>query len=353
MSVTRRRWRPQEVALKYAPSHALTYPPGAAFKAARAVSLMAAACCALFSGPALAHDTWLEQRPGGAAGQVELALTTGTLFPAAESGTPAASLVDRGCVAISGKRVRLAIGSSTPSALGLRATPQRGDALRHCWVQTEAFEVEVPAALVAVYLREIGAAEPMHEAWAEQQRLAQPWLERYTKHARISFRAPAGSAVAASAAAAPGTTPAPTPPAAPPMAFDIEIDAVATLMPGQAVSFRVLRDGLPLAGQAVELRGDLSRLGLWRRTDAEGRASVPLPFAGRWVLRATDLRSVPGRPGHWESRFVTHTFTVPDGPSTGAAQPSNPPSMPNARSTNHHRATAAMSNEPPVSTTRR
>lgn len=330
MSVTRRRWRPQR--------HALA----------------AAACCAFSSSPALAHDTWLEQRSGGAAGQVELALTTGTLFPAAESGTPAASLVDRGCVAASGKRVRLATGGATPSALALHARPQRNDPLRHCWVQTEAFEVEVPAALVPVYLREIGAAEPMLEAWAEQQRLALPWLERYTKHARISFRAPTGSTMAANAAAATAasatTAAAPAPPAVPPMAFDIEIDAVATLLPGQTVAFRVLRDGQPLAGQAVELRGDLSRLGLWRRTDAEGRASVPLPFAGRWVLRATDLRSVPGRPGHWESRFVTHTFSVPDGNTTGAAQPSKPPSMPNARSTNHQSATAAISAEPPIST---
>jgi hypothetical protein len=184
------------------------------------------------------------------------------------------------------------------------------------------------------------------------------------------------------------------------MALDIEIDDAGHLRAGQTLRFRVWRDGRPLAGQAVELRGEASRFGLWRRTDAEGRASVPLPWAGRWLLRATDLRPVPGRVGHWDSRFVTHAFSAgppaaePPGPpappqppadapadtsaeasaetsadppasaptgsaaawpadaragAPGAAQ-ANSPSMPNARSTNHQSASTTMQAEPPVST---
>ncbi len=284
---------------------------------------------------AQAHDTWLEQRATSARG-TELALTTGTLFPGGETGTPAEALVDRGCRATDGRRVPLETGRAAASALTLHA---RGASLRECWVQTTSFEVEVAPALVPVYLREIAAPDSVRALWAEQQKQALPWRERYTKHARISLHGGGEGA----------------PSASPSMAFDIALESPAVrLRPGDTVSFLVLRDGAPLANQAVELRGDMSRLGLWRRTDAEGRASVAVPFGGRWVLRATDLRPVPGQLGHWESRFVTHTFTVTERGGVGsAAQPNQPSWKPNARSANHQSASTAMANEPPTSTMRR
>ncbi|MBI5717976.1 MAG: DUF4198 domain-containing protein [Burkholderiales bacterium] len=321
---------------------------------------------------ALAHDTWLEQRPGRA-GQVELALSTGALFPAAQTGIAAASLVDRGCLAAPGRRLPLRAGAALASALTLHTAPRRGETITACWVQTEAFDVEVPAALVPTYLREIAAPDSIRQAWAEQQGQGLPWRERYTKHARISWAAPAAAGPATHSphsAQSPRSSP---PPTAPAMALDIEIEDARAPRAGETLRFRVLRDGQALAGQAVELRGEMSRFGLWRRTDAEGRASVPVPFAGRWVLRATDLRALPGQPGHWQSRFVTHAFSaapaVPaapeaadDGPigshlaaaggSAGSAQPSNP-SMPKARSANQSKATPTISTEPPVTTARR
>jgi len=256
---------------------------------------------------AAAHDTWLEQRPARA-GRVELALTTGELFPNAQTAIAASSLVDRGCVAASGRRLPLHAGPSEPSALTLRAVAGPGDAITGCWVQTGPFDVEVPPHLVPVYLREIGAPEGVRQVWAAHRQQGLPWLERYTKHARISL---AGQPMA--------VPPSPSPT----MALDVEIVTVGRLRAGDTLEFRVLRDGQPLAGQAVELRGDMSRLGLWRHTDGEGRASVPVPFAGRWVLRATDLRPVPDRTGHWESRFVTHTFSVEA--NTGAVNEAHRP----------------------------
>lgn len=308
------------------------------------VRLWALLClAAVLPAVATAHDTWLEQRPG-AAGRVELALTTGELFPVAQTAIDARSLVDRGCWSSSGQRVALHAGAALPTALALRATPGRGDPITQCWVQTEAFDVEVPQRLVPVYLREIAAPDNVRRAWAEHVQQGLPWQERYTKHARISL-----------AQAAATTAPAAVPP---PMALDIEIDNVGALRAGETLRFRVLRDGQPLADQAVELRGDMSPLGIWRKTDAEGRASVPVPFPGRWVLRATDLRLLVARPGHWESRFITHTFTVASAQAAGppgrnllaaGGQP-NGPAIPKARSANHSSATAAMSTEPPIST---
>lgn len=320
-----------------------------------------ACLAALVPAVAAAHDTWLEQRPAPA-GNVELALTSGELFPTAQTSIAASSLIDSGCVSASGRRVLLRAGQAGPSALTLHAAPHSGDPVAACWVQTESFDVELPARLVPIYLREIAAPESVRRAWAAHQQQGLPWLERYTKHARISLSGQPGTpSPLASSAASPSPSPA--------MALDVEIEEVGRLRAGDTLRFRVLRDGEPLAGQAVELRGDMSRLGLWRQTDSEGRASVPVPFAGRWVLRATDLRPVPGRAGHWESRFVTHAFSVeatvrPTGAaqrplaaahgtgteiSSGTRQPKSP-SMPKARSANHSSATPTISTEPPIST---
>lgn len=94
-----------------------------------------------------------------------------------------------------------------------------------------------------------------------------------------------------------------------------EINANAPRRPlrrGDEVSFVVLRDGQPLPGLAVQLRSELSALGIWRQTGAEGRLTVRLRLAGHWILRGTDLRPSPTRADKWESRFLTLAFEVRD-----------------------------------------
>ena len=126
-----------------------------------------------------------------------------------------------------------------------------------------------------------------------------PWVERYSKHARIELRDPrlgGGDA----------------PPARPvPMAMDIVLDSgLERLQAGDDIRFRVLRDGQPLAGQPIEVRTSHSAFGLWVRTDADGRAAVRLPLPGAWLLRGTDLRLSTTRPDTWDSRFVTLALEV-------------------------------------------
>lgn len=276
-------------------------------KTSSVLALGLALALALGGGTAAAHDTWLEARPAPP-GRIALALTSGTLFPAGETPIAAASLVEQGCIDAAGARVPLLPAPPSPasaSALVLQANAADGAAVQSCWAQTTHFEIELAERLVPVYLREIAAPERVRARWLADRRQGLPWHERYAKHARISM----------------SIAPAPMPAAhAAPMAMDIELSsAQVPLRAGAVIEFRVLRDGAPLAGQAVELRGDMSRFGLWRRTDSEGRASVPVPFAGRWVLRATDLRPVPGRPGEWDSRFATHTFTVEGAAADAAA----------------------------------
>ena len=130
-----------------------------------------------------------------------------------------------------------------------------------------------------------------------------PWKERYTKHARIDF----GPGVAQPA----------------PMGMDI----VREPSEDSSLNFRVFRDGLPLPGLAVEWVNSIA-VGIWRRSDAEGRVKVPALPAGSWVLRAIDLRLSTVEPDHWDSRFVTLAFEVPQTAVSGsasAAAPTPPP----------------------------
>jgi uncharacterized GH25 family protein len=93
------------------------------------------------------------------------------------------------------------------------------------------------------------------------------------------------------------------------MAMDVLLDERAPSV-GQTLGFQVLRDGQPVPDQAVELRGEMSPLGLWRRTDAQGRASIAVPLPGRWVLRGTDLQRSQNLPDQFDSRFFNVAFEV-------------------------------------------
>ena len=172
----------------------------------------------------------------------------------------------------------------------------------------------------------------MRQAWAEQQRRGRRWTERYTKHARIELPDAAGRLPAASPSG---------------MALDLLLlGAPRALRAGDTVDFQLLRDGQPLAGQALELHGEHGALGFWRRSDAEGRVRFTLPLAGRWVrarhgaalgrigrravgqpLRDAGFRGRPGR------RQNGSSFRL------------------KARSASQAAASAAISAEPPAKTT--
>ncbi len=162
-----------------------------------------------------------------------------------------------------------------------------------CWAQLSPFEVELAAGAVAVYFKDIQAPPAVRQQWAQMEARGVPWKERYTKHARIELEPDAGAALPVD------------------MAMDVLIESPQRpLQQGQTLQFRVLRDGQPLPDFAVELRNERSALGLWRKTDAQGRVSIVAPLPGRWVLRGTDLRLSEAEPNLWVSRFVTLAFEV-------------------------------------------
>jgi hypothetical protein len=269
------------------------------------LALTLAVC--LPTNPALAHDTWFAPLPAAGGGAVVLALGTGNRFPVQEFTMTLAQLQQSGCRAADKAVVPLQRLADTPTALHLRlaqSPPASRKDVRagySCWAQSVPFDIELPADKVAIYLKEINASPTVRAAWADMQSRGLPWKERYTKHARIEL-APLDSSSAAAA---------PAPLLASGMALDVLLQSGhQALRAGDELRAQVLRDGQPLADLAVELQSDRSPLGLWQRTDAEGRVRFKLPLAGRWVLRGTDLRSSASEPYTWESRFVTLAFDV-------------------------------------------
>jgi hypothetical protein len=294
----------------------------------------AAALAAVLGGAAQAHDTWFAPLPA-ARGGIALALGTGNQFPVHESGIDIKHLLYSGCRhEPGGAPMALQRTADAPTALHVRVRAERGLPLS-CWAQTAAFDVELADDKIALYLKEIQAPADVRHAWAQMRARGVPWKERYTKHARIELNPDAGASVPVN------------------MAMDVLLEAPQrTPRRGEPMQFRVLRNGQPLADFSVELRGDSSPLGIWRKTDAEGRVRFPAPLPGRWVLRGTDLRVSERAPDTWESRFVTLAFEIADD------RPSDRPQAlssdrPNARSTNHTAATSAISTEPPAITVRR
>jgi len=249
---------------------------------------------ATLSGCALgaaAHDTWFEPLAPARAGETRLALGTGDRFPAQETAIDPKYLVRQGC----NSSARAGVGAlraekTTATALLLRAPASA----RSCWAQLTPFEITLPADKVAVYLKEINASADLYATWATLQARGLAWNETYTKHARINL-----GEVSAQSAAPSG------------MVMDMLLQAApGPVRVRDKVVVQVLREGRPLAGLNVELRSELSPLGLWLRTDAEGRVTLQPPLAGRWVLRGTDLALSASRPDAWESRFVTLAFEV-------------------------------------------
>jgi hypothetical protein len=248
----------------------------------RRLSLLLAAC--LLAAPAAAHDTWFEPLPDG-----RLALGTGNRWPLLETAVGREFLERQGCRAQGpGSERTMQPLHHTEHALVLQPKP----AATTCWAQLVPLDIELTPPLVEVYLREVQAPAAVREAWARQRAAGLTWRERYVKHARIEL---AGDA-----------TPAP-------MAMDLVRSPTAQ----GGHRFQVLRDGRPLAGQALELIAADQQMGVWRRSDAQGHVTFPALPAGRWVLRGTQLTLADD--GAWHSHFVTLAFDVPGVPAPAPA----------------------------------
>jgi hypothetical protein len=234
---------------------------------------------------AAAHDTWFEPRADGS-----LALGTGNRFPVMELAVDDKYFVKRGCIAADGTPRALDKQRFADTATWLR--PHAGAAAT-CFVQLEAFDVELPPDKIAIYFKEIRPSTSVLAAWEQVRARSLPFKERYIKSARVDFGAGAGSAKPAG-----------------PVMDALRLEPAGALSVGSEAVFQVLRDGQPLPDFNVELVNERSPLGLWHRTDAQGRVRARLPLPGRWLLRGTDLRVAAADATRFESWFITYAFEV-------------------------------------------
>jgi hypothetical protein len=256
----------------------------------------------LWAGPAAAHDTWFEWRGTHSAGITIMALGTGNEYPVYQYPIRAEHLQRRGCRSAGRAMDLTPVGAGSTSLI---FKVQLGEQVpASCWAQLLPAEIELKADVVPIYLEEARPPPSVRETWAAIQARGLPWRERYTKHARIVFSADAASGTAAPQTAGPQ---------------DLGMDMVllgngGVLHEGDRADVQVLRDGLPLAGLAVELRPHaepaLGNPRLWMQTDAEGRVRLQLPLAGKWLLRGIDIRPSVVVPDTWDSRFATLVFDV-------------------------------------------
>ena len=236
---------------------------------------------------AAAHDTWFEPLQGGG-----LALGTGNRFPVMDLAVDDKFFARRGCVAAGGRPRALEKLRFTDNTTLLRPTTDAAT----CFVQLVAFEVELPQDKIDLYFKEIRPSDAAVAAWEQLRARGLPFKERYVKSARVDLAGAAGAAGVANPVG---------------MTMDaLRLAPEGALTVGAEAVFEVLRDGQPLAGFNVELVNERSPIGLWHRTDAQGRIRARLPLAGRWLLRGTDLRIAGSGATRFESWFITYAFEV-------------------------------------------
>ena len=273
----------------------------------RAISLFPVLAGGLAAGlalgltPARAHDSWFAPLPRTDRGEAVFAFGTGNQFPVQEVTIPLTQLQHSGCQGVGQRVAPMRWVADRPVALVLRsARPVSATAALSCWAQLHAIAIDIDDATVEIYLDEVSALPAVRERWAALRARGVRWQESYTKVARVELNALEPGAATA----------APAPEAVPGLALDLRLESPLPLRAGDTLRAQLLRDGQPLAGLPLELRNDLSPVGLWRQTDAEGRISVPVPLAANWLLRGVDLRPAESRADAWDSRFITLAFQV-------------------------------------------
>ena len=263
----------------------------------RIVVILTAAALLASATLAAAHETWLmpsnmRVAPGRT---VELHVTSGMKFPADELPIDPSRVV-RAEVRTGGNVERLRAPRATRRALRYVWTPrQPGVATISVALKPRTLELEPK--LIEEYLTEIRADSSVRAQWNAVP-APRRWRETYTKYATSFVR------VGKSEQDSKWNSPT---------GLDFEIvpesDPTA-LSAGDALRIRVLLHGAPLARFPVGARREGGSADAFVTTDASGRASVPLPKQGRWLLFGTHLRRANEPNLEWRSDFVTMTFAV-------------------------------------------
>lgn len=261
----------------------------------RTFFLCASTTFLFLSASARAHDTWLmpdhfEVAPGAT---VALDLTSGMEFPKLETG-PKRARVQSAQYRLAGETVKIDDITEGKEALRFVAEPAAAG-IATFWVVLPAKEIELKPDEVKHYLDEIDAPPALRTEW-EEMKLPR-WRELYTKHQKTFVRV--------------GTPPADDRAWSGPVGLALEIipetDPTAVRV-GDQLAVRVLKNGKPSSGFALNAVAGGEAKGETTRTDSEGRARFAITKAGPWLVRGTDVRKSSRPEADWESDFSTLTF---------------------------------------------
>lgn len=266
---------------------------------APATTLLAIIILLSVAADGIAHDTWLFPRrtsvPVGT--RLTLDLTSGMAFPSNETAIEPARIQDA-LVRLGGETVSMTRRVKGKKSLSLQANlSMRGVAT--LWITLKPRTLDLTPDQVHGYLHEIGAPDSIKAMYAVADQKPR-WREAYTKQAKsfvfvgspvsdTSWRIPAG------------------------LSFEIiPISDPQKISAGDTAIFKVLRNGRPVVAFPVGNVGENQKSDRLDRTDSDGIVRIVAPRrAGRWMLRATDLRRPPaGADADWESVFATLTLDV-------------------------------------------
>ncbi len=264
---------------------------------------LAAALFLSFASLAFAHDTWLlpDRFRVDTGDTVTLALTSGMEFPKNDHAVDPER--------IESARLRLggaerAIPGTRPEKDHLALSASLADAgVAGFAISSKPREITLEPHQVGEYLEEIGAPAAVVAAWRNGG--AGAVHERYRKHATTFVRV--GSPVDAPV----------------PAAWGLDLELVpggdpTTVAAGSALPFRLDFRGAPLTGATVTLAGVGGSAVTSVRTDDSGQASVTVPAAGPWLLKAVHVRPSSATEEPWESDFATLSFEAVGAAPEGA-----------------------------------
>jgi hypothetical protein len=252
----------------------------------------------LFALPLLAHDLYFAPQsfrvaPGA---KIRIAFHNGDAFPESEAAAPIARLRDLQAVSKTGATLITGLRESGKEVFGEAAFPGAGDIILAG--RTIPNFIQLEPAKFEEYVKEEGLDHVL--SWrAEHGQTKLPGKERYSKYVKAVLLAGESNGnfnhvVGHTIEILPEINP-------------------STLKAGDRLPVRVLFHGKPAAGLAVEsafaVPGGKAIVKIAGKTDADGRAFVPITGLGKWRLHALMMeRCAEPAVADWESYWASLTF---------------------------------------------
>ena len=246
---------------------------------------------------ALAHDTWIvaDQMRVAPKTTVTLDLTSGMEFPKLDV-APKPENVPNASGRLAGRTFEVTEKSSAAQSLQFKATLAESG-IAALWIKLPSRRLDLKPEHVKMFNEEVNAPEALQK---EYDNMPEPksWRGTSTKHPKTFVRV--GDATNDTSWKEP-------------VGLGLEIvpekDPTA-LRVGDEFPVRVLRDGAPFAGFALNAVSASDKKGEMQVTDGGGRATFKLNKTGRWLLKGVEAHKSSAPDMNFEATSTTLTIEV-------------------------------------------